>query len=170
MSLTIIPIGNPLLRKKSQKIQKVTAEIRHLANQMLETMHDANGVGLAAPQVGELIRLIVVEYPVDEEDENSEFVTYKVVNPEITWRSDEMTMGVEGCLSVPGLAGDVERHEAIKVRGLDIYGRPVRYELNGWLARIFQHEIDHLDGVCYVDRSDNVWQLGTEDDDSQTPA
>ena len=93
--------------------------------------------------------------------------TYQVVNPEIIWRSEEMVIGVEGCLSIPGLAGEVERHEAVKVRGLDVYGRPVKYDLKGWIARIFQHEIDHLDGVCYVDRSSNVWQLDAEDDEME---
>lgn len=167
MSLPVIQIGNPILRKKSHKIAKVTAETRRLAKEMLETMRAEHGVGLAAPQVGQLVRLIVIEYPENDEVEGSPLRTYQVVNPEITWRSEEMTMGVEGCLSVRGLAGEVERHESIKVKGLDVYGRPVKYDLNGWIARIFQHEIDHLDGVCYVDRSDNVWQLESEDGDEE---
>lgn len=167
MSLSIVQIGNPVLRKKSHKIPRVTAETRRLADEMLETMREAHGVGLAAPQVGELVRLIVVEFPEDDEKEDSPLRTYQVVNPEIIWRSEEMVIGVEGCLSIPGLAGEVERHEAVKIRGLDVYGRPVKYDLKGWIARIFQHEIDHLDGICYVDRSSNVWQLGAESDEAE---
>ena len=120
MSLPIVQIGNPVLRKKSHKISRITAETRRLANEMLETMREAHGVGLAAPQVGELVRLIVVEFPEDDEKEDSPLRTYQVVNPEIIWRSEEMVIGVEGCLSIPGLAGEVERHEAVKVRGLDV--------------------------------------------------
>lgn len=170
MSLSIIPIGNPILRKKSHKITKVTDETRRLADEMLSTMREAQGVGLAAPQVGRLVRLIVVEYPEDDEKEDSPMTTYQVINPEIIWRSEETVVGVEGCLSIPGLAGEVERHESIKVRGLDLQGRAVRYNLSGWPARIFQHEIDHLDGVCYVDRSDNVWQLSSEDEEAAEEA
>jgi peptide deformylase len=81
-----------------------------------------------------------------------------VLNPEITKASEEMLMGVEGCLSIPNLVGEVERHAAIQVRGLNRHGKPMKFKAEGWLARIFQHEIDHLNGILFTDRATRVWQ------------
>jgi peptide deformylase len=91
---------------------------------------------------------------------------YVVVNPEITRRSSEMISASEGCLSIPGYVGDVERHVAVTVRGLNRRGQPVRLKARGWTARIFQHEIDHLDGVLFIDRAERVWRLEPE---AETP-
>ncbi len=151
----IVIIENPVLRRKAKKVVKITAEHRKLIEDMIETMRDAPGVGLAAPQVGESERLIVVEYaeePENEDDPPKKKKLYVVINPEIVRASEEMVQGTEGCLSVPGWVGDVMRHEAVTVRGLNRNGEKIKIEAEGWLARIFQHEIDHLEGVLYTDK------------------
>jgi len=139
-----------VLRSKSWKVQKVTPRLVAFAKQMLETMRNANGVGRAAPQVGRLQRLFVVELPEDEEN-NEPQQTYIVFNPEIIKGRGEQ-IGYEGCLSIPGYIGEVARNEQITVEGLNEKGRPVRLKAEGYLARVFQHEIDHLDGILYTDR------------------
>ncbi len=133
----------PVLRRKARPLRRVDAATRKLAADMLETMREAPGVGLAAPQIGRSERLIVVEY----EDEH-----YALANPEIAWRSNETASGEEGCLSLPTLYGDVERAIAVRVKALDLSGKHVTIEAKDWLARIFQHEVDHLDGVLFPDR------------------
>ena len=139
-----------MLRTKARKVQAVTPKMVALAEQMLETMREANGIGLAAPQVGVLQRLFVVEVPEDEEnDEPAQ--TYVFFNPKIIKGRGEQ-VGYEGCLSIPGYIGEVARRERITVEGLDEKGNPVRLKVEGYLARVFQHEIDHLDGVLYTDR------------------
>ena len=158
MILDIVQIGDPVLRRKAHKITQIDRDIRLLADDMVETLHDSGGVGLAAPQIGESIRMIVVEYPEDDSVEDSPVKTYKVINPEIIWRSEETVEGNEGCLSIPGYVGTVERNESIKVKGLSVFGRPLKISASGWLARIFQHEIDHLEGICYIDRATEIFQ------------
>ena len=158
MILDIVKIGDPVLRRKAHKITQIDRDIRLLADDMVETLHDSGGVGLAAPQVGESIRMIIVEYPEDDTVEDSPLKTYKVINPEIIWRSEETVEGNEGCLSIPGYVGTVERNESIKVKGLSVFGRPLKISASGWLARIFQHEIDHLDGICYIDRATEIFK------------
>jgi peptide deformylase len=130
---------------------------------MVETMREAPGVGLAAPQIGLSDRLIVVEYYEHEEDEDEENEdapkkVWAVLNPEIVKASEEKRMGIEGCLSIPNLVGEVERHAAVQVKGLNRHGKPMKIKAEGWLARIFQHEIDHLNGVLFTDRATRVWQ------------
>jgi peptide deformylase len=151
--LQILTVDNPqhlkVLRSKSKKVQKVTPKMAAFAQKMLEKMRDASGVGLAAPQVGILQRFFVAEFPEDEEN-NQPRETFILFNPEIVKSSGEQT-GYEGCLSVPGYVGEVARAEKITVKGLNARGRAVRYKLDGYLARVFQHEIDHLDGVLYTD-------------------
>ena len=158
MILDIVQIGDPVLRRKAHKITQIDRDIRLLAEDMVETLHDSGGVGLAAPQIGESIRMIVVEYPEDDSVEDSPVKTYKVINPEIIWRSEETVEGNEGCLSIPGYVGTVERYESIKVKGLSVFGRPLKISASGWLARIFQHEIDHLEGICYIDRATEIYK------------
>ncbi|MGD8465565.1 MAG: peptide deformylase [Anaerolineae bacterium] len=152
--LEILTVDNPtqlaILRSKAKKVQRVTPKMAALAERMLETMRQANGVGLAAPQVGVLQRLFVVELPEDEEN-NQPAETYILFNPEIVKGHGEQ-IGYEGCLSIPGYIGEVARQEQITVQGLNEKGRPARYKLDGYLARVFQHEIDHLDGILYTDR------------------
>jgi peptide deformylase len=152
----ILSEPNPVLRKKAKKVAKVTSEIRKRIDDMIETMRAAPGVGLAAPQVGVSERVIVVEYTEDEDEEEGapppKKKLYTLINPEIIWASEDMVDGTEGCLSIPGWLGDVSRHEAIAVKALNRSGQKVKINAEGWLARIFQHEIDHLDGVLYIDR------------------
>jgi peptide deformylase len=152
--LEILTVDNErqlkVLRSKSRKVQEVTPKLAAFAKRMLEAMREANGVGLAAPQVGVTLRFFVVELPEDEENDQPT-QTYIVFNPEIVKGRGEQ-VGYEGCLSIPGYIGEVARQEHITVKGLSEKGRPVRYKLQGYLARVFQHEIDHLDGILFTDR------------------
>ena len=152
--LEILTVDNPeqlrTLRSKSRQVQRVTPKLVAFAEQMLETMRDANGVGLAAPQVGVLQRLFVVELPEDEET-NTPSETYILFNPEIVKGRGEQ-IGYEGCLSIPGYLGEVARQEQITVKALNEQGRSIRLKAEGYLARVFQHEIDHLNGILYTDR------------------
>ena len=147
----IITIGHPTLRERARKVSKFDDELRTLVDDMIETMHQAPGVGLAAPQVNVSRRVIVVELPADEE-EGTPAELYTFVNPEIVKVSRDVEDGQEGCLSIPGYVGDVPRSTAILVKGQDVGGRPQRVKAADYLARIFQHEIDHLDGVLFIDR------------------
>jgi peptide deformylase len=165
---TIVTLPDPVLRRKARTVTEFDKKLQALVDDMIETMRDAPGVGLAAPQVGVSERVIVVEYYVNEEAEQAEDEAKKkvwaVVNPEIVKISDEKVMGVEGCLSVPNLVGEVERHAAIQVKGLNRRGQPMRIKAQGWLARIFQHEMDHLNGVIFTDRATRVWLPETEEE------
>jgi peptide deformylase len=156
----IITPENPVLRRKARKVTTFDENLHTLIDDMVETMLDAPGVGLAAPQVAESQRVITVQLP-DEPEEygDNAGVLYAVVNPEIVRASRETENGVEGCLSVPGYVGRVERAAMVKVRGQDQHGKPVRLKVEGYLARVFQHEIDHLDGVLFIDKASEVWEI-----------
>ncbi|MEL7590550.1 MAG: peptide deformylase [Anaerolineaceae bacterium] len=153
----IITLPHPTLRRKARKVTEFGKEFQQLVDDMVETMREAPGVGLAAPQIAVSERVIVVEFG-DEEDEEAPQKLYVVANPEIVNASEEMVLGIEGCLSVPELVGEVERHQSITVKGLNRHGKPMKIKAEGWLARIFQHEMDHLDGILYPDRTDKVWR------------
>jgi peptide deformylase len=153
----IVSLPQPVLRHKARKVSDFGPDFQTLVDDMVETMRQAPGVGLAAPQVGESIRLIVVEYG-DDENEDIPPKLYVLVNPEITRTSADTLVGTEGCLSIPGIQGDVERFEAVTVKGLNRHGKPMTVKAKGWLARIFQHEIDHLEGILFVDRAEKLWQ------------
>lgn len=171
MSLrTIVTLPDPVLRRKAHPVTKFDKDLHTLIDDMVETMREAPGVGLAAPQIGLSERLLVVEYYMREEDEDNEEAPRKVwaiINPEIVKASEEMVMGVEGCLSIPGLVGEVERHEGVLVKGLNRHGKPMKVKAKGWLARIFQHEIDHLNGVLFPDIATRVWQPQEEVEEEQ---
>lgn len=154
-----------VLRKKAEPVVDFTDDLRSLVDDMVETMRVAPGVGLAAPQIGISKRLIVVEFG-DEEDEEYPKQLYVVANPEIVKMSDETVTGIEGCLSVPGVVGEVDRAEVVIVRGQDPFGKKFKIRAQGWLARIFQHEIDHINGLLYTDRAENLWQ--PEDDEEES--
>jgi len=157
----IVHLQDPVLRKKAHKITEFDKDLQTLIEDMIETVRVAPGVGLAAPQVNVSTRLIVVEYVVNEEaeeEENPPKKLYVVVNPEIVQASEEMVMGAEGCLSIPGLLGEVERHQEVVIKGLNRFGKPQKIKAKGWMARIFQHEIDHLEGVLFVDRAAQIWK------------
>ncbi len=160
--LDIVTLPEPILRRKARKVTDFGGDLQTLIDNMVETMRVAPGVGLAAPQVDVPLRVIVVEYSEDEEDEEKPPKLYTLVNPEIIKFSDEKEMGTEGCLSIPGYAGDVDRHLGVVVKALNRRGQPVKVKANGWLARIFQHEIDHLDGVLFIDRAEKVWKVEGE--------
>ena len=154
----IVTLPQAILRHKARKVTDFGPDLQALADDMVETMRQAPGVGLAAPQVGESLRLIVVEYG-DEENEEQPPKLYVMANPEITRVSEDKLVGPEGCLSIPGIQGDVERYAAITVKGLNRHGKSMTVKAHGWMARIFQHEIDHLDGVLFIDKATKVWQL-----------
>ena len=162
---SIIGPDNPILRKKARAVANVNdPAVQKLIDDMLETMREAPGVGLAAPQVAVSQRLTVIEYaelPPDapEDAPPPEPKLYVIINPEIVARSDEMVDGTEGCLSIPGYVGNVLRHEAVTVKALNRKGKPIKIKAKGWLARIFQHEIDHLDGVLFIDKASKMWRL-----------
>jgi peptide deformylase len=164
--LEIVKVPAPVLRRKANRITNFDKDLQTLIDDMVETMRQAPGVGLAAPQVGVSQRLIVVEY--GQEDEEGEETLpkklYAVINPEIIAVSEEKVIGVEGCLSVPGLIGEVERHTHIIVKAQNRFGKPVKYKLSGWKARIFQHEIDHLEGVIFTDIASSVWKPTPEEE------
>lgn len=155
--LNIVTTPDPVLRRKARKITTFDKDLQALIDNMIETMREAPGVGLAAPQVGVSERLIVIEYG-DDEDETVPKKLFVVANPEITSASEETVQGVEACLSIPRLVGEVDRHEALVIKGLNRYGKPIKIKTDGWLARIFQHEIDHLEGVLFTDRASRVWR------------
>ncbi|MCX5751513.1 MAG: peptide deformylase [Candidatus Saganbacteria bacterium] len=140
--LKIVTYPNPVLAKKAKAVAKVIPEIKKLIKDMLETMYKAPGVGLAAPQVGRSIRLIVIdigEGPI------------ALINPKVTAKHGEQTL-VEGCLSLPGIEAPVKRASNVTVTGLNEKGKKVNYDAEGLLATVFQHEIDHLDGIVCIDR------------------
>jgi len=159
----IITLPNPVLRRKARKVTRFEAGFQKLVDEMIETMREAPGVGLAAPQVGASDRLIVVEYPVNDDQEDAPKKLFIVANPQIIQTGEETEMGIEGCLSIPGLHGEVERALTVTVKGQNRHGQPVRIKAKGWLARIFQHEIDHLDGIVFTDRAVRVWKPTPEE-------
>jgi len=179
----VITIGDPRLREPSDEIAEITPEIEQLIDDMIETMHEADGIGLAAVQVGEMQRIILVELPemepemeMEDSEEGEEIEPiqgqgelYIVLNPRIVRESKETEVGIEGCLSVPGYVGEVERAVQVTVRGRDRHGKKFRLRPHGLLARVFQHEIDHCNGVLYVDKLtdvDKMWIVveGTEEE------
>lgn len=160
--LEILQIGNPILRRRGVQVKRFDDGLARLAEDMIETMHAASGVGLAAPQVGVSTRLIVVEMP-DSEDYPHPGERWVVCNPEVVKASQETEVGQEGCLSVAGYVGMVERPTAVTIKGQDLQGRKIRVKADGFLARAFLHEIDHLSGVLYVDRAEKDTVMTVEE-------
>ncbi|HLZ64290.1 MAG TPA: peptide deformylase [Ktedonosporobacter sp.] len=141
----IITTENPILRQKAKKVHRFDPSLQKLVDDMFETMHSANGVGLAAPQIAQSIRVFVAEY----EDRK-----VALFNPEII-KAEGEELGSEGCLSIPGYVGEnIRRATKVVVKGQDVRGKPQRVTAEGWFARILQHEIDHLDGILFLDRLD----------------
>ncbi|MBN1264841.1 MAG: peptide deformylase [Anaerolineales bacterium] len=170
MILPVRTIPDPVLRQKARNVSRVTDKTRELLQNMVETMRDEPGVGLAAPQVGISERLIVVEYTEESEDSGAAKKPsrlYQLVNPEIVRHSRDTVEGNEGCLSIPGYLGTVDRYRQVTIKGLNQYGDPVRIKASDWLARVFQHEIDHLDGVLYIDRASEMFELVEEQEETE---
>ena len=148
--MSILPIllhPDPRLKKTCDVVPSVDAETRKLADSMLETMYDAPGVGLAAPQVGSMARIFVMDCTDDETDSQP----LVLINPEITWSSDDLNVHSEGCLSLPELFEDVERPAQVRMSFLDIDGKPHEQQFDGLWATCAQHELDHLNGVLFID-------------------
>jgi len=161
---TIATFPAKVLREETAVITEFDQDLSVLVNDMVETMRVAPGVGLAAPQISVSKKLVVVEFG-REDDENFPKQVYVLVNPEIVNQSEEMVRGIEGCLSVPDLIGSVDRARVVTVKAQDQHGKPLKIRAEGWLARIFQHEIDHINGILYTDRTNDIWQPDEDDED-----
>jgi peptide deformylase len=157
----IVKVGDAddgVLHNKAMRVRSFGPELHSLLDDMLETMREAPGVGLAAPQVGVGLRVTVVEYPEDEEDAENTLRVYELINPEIV-KAKGSESAEEGCLSLPGMTADVERSTYVLVRAQDRNGKEYRVKAYDWLARIFQHEIDHLHGVLMTDKATQIYRL-----------
>ena len=162
----ILRMGNPILLKVSEKVKKFdTPEIHELIKDMIETMKDAEGAGLAAPQVGESIQLVIFGVDKNERYPEAEEVPFTVlINPVITPLTQDKEDDWEGCLSVPGMRGVVPRYKEINYKGFDQYGNEIDRDVEGFHARVVQHECDHLFGVLYPTRIENMKLFGFHDE------
>jgi peptide deformylase len=162
MRLSILQYGDPILRTKGKRIEKIDERIRELAQNMIETMHAASGVGLAAPQVGESLQLTVLDVSQVEDRLSTMELNGKsvdpqramplvLINPQIDLGGETET-ATEGCLSFPEITGEIERAKSITVRAQNLDGEAVEIEATGFLARAVQHEVDHLNGILFIDR------------------
>ena len=162
MRFSILQYGDPILRTKGKPIDKIDPRIRELAQNMVETMHAANGVGLAAPQIGEALQLTVLDVSEVEDRPstmklNGESIDPKIamplvlINPQIDLGA-ETEKGTEGCLSFPEITGEIVRAKSMTVRAQNLDGEPIEIEMTGFLARAVQHEVDHLNGILFIDR------------------
>ena len=165
-TLTVRPIrylGDPVLRRQAKKVRRPDESIRRLVDDMIESMVAAQGVGLAAPQIGVGLRVVVIGMP-DEEP-------FALLNPVVVKRSGERRMEGEGCLSVPGYRGELTRSQRVVVKALDLDGREVRIRAeDNLLAQALEHEVDHINGILYVDRLDSMNDLMKLEGDSWVPA
>ena len=180
----IITPADDRLRRAALKVTSFDKTFQQLVDDLLLTMHAAPGVGLAAPQVGESLRLFVAHLehePAADDAEDAATADVEpsaepaapaapgvgrvlvMVNPEITRFSEELEVGTEGCLSLPGFAGDVERPRTITIKYRDRHNQPHKLHTHGWMARVLQHEYDHLEGVLFIDRALDVWRIDTKD-------
>ena len=165
--LKVSRMGNPVLRQQALEIpgaEVTSPPLQRLAADMVETMIDYEGIGLAAPQVFQSLRLIVLGMPDVDPDEEGVIPLTVLFNPEFTAMSDERVDGWEGCLSIPDIRGVVPRSAAVNVKGLDAQGQPVELSAEGFFARVLQHEIDHLDGVIFLDRMEDLATLSYFDE------
>lgn len=159
--LEVKTYGNPVLRNDCAEISEITSEITDLAERMVECMYDSNGIGLAAPQIGENLRMFVIDTRIEEgeiyntpgEAYLSPMMPMAIINPEIVTSSGPDTPFVEGCLSIPGVNATVIRPEIIRLKGKLLSGEPIDIECGGLLSRCAQHEIDHLNGVLFTDKA-----------------
>ena len=162
MTLPILQYGDPILRAKGKRIEEIDDRIAELAANMFETMHAANGVGLAAQQIGEALQLTVLDVSAvedrpstlklnGEDTDPKSAMPLVLINPEIELHG-ETEIGVEGCLSFPEITGDIERAQSVRVRAQNLEGDTIEFEAGGLLARAIQHEHDHLHGILFIDR------------------
>ncbi len=162
--MEILIEGEPQLRERAMKIRQVDDELRVIALDMWETMEEAKGVGLAGPQVGIMRRIITVHVPAGMDDDESPEYRHVLLNPEVVRGYGEQT-ALEGCLSIPGWAGEVIRYDSLTVKAMGMDKKPIRIKARGYLSRVLQHEIDHLDGVLFTDRMAEDAKLYQVDDD-----
>jgi peptide deformylase len=166
MKLSILQYGDPVLRTKGKRVEEIDDHVRQLAADMLETMREANGVGLAAQQVGEALQLTVIDVSLIEDRPSAmklhgedvdlaRVMPLVLVNPQITLR-DEIEIASEGCLSFPEITGDIERAKSISLHAQDLTGNEIEFEASGLLARAIQHEVDHLNGILFIDRMNSA--------------
>jgi len=166
MILPILQYGDPILRAKGERIERIDERIRDLVGNMIETMHDAHGVGLAAQQIGEALQLTVLDVSAVEDRPSTlklsgrdidpkSAMPIALVNPEVELRG-ETELGVEGCLSFPEITGDIERAQLVLVKAQSLEGELVQIEASGLLARVIQHEHDHLQGILFIDRMNSA--------------
>ena len=148
---TIRTFGDPVLKQRAKDVTDIDGDLLSVVDTMFETMYEARGVGLAAPQVGISLRVFVVDCPEDPEDPESPLFRFVAVNPEILAASGEI-LSEEGCLSMPGVRESVKRHERVQLAALDADGKRFEITAGGLVARAIQHEMDHLDGRLFVDR------------------
>jgi len=165
----IVYLGEPVLREQAGAIEEISDDVVALAQDLVETMLEADGLGLAAPQIGEARRVIAVRVVgEDREDEGDRPRVVVLINPEIVATSDEREEGTEGCLSLPTLQGQVERHVGVEVKAVGVDGEEIVVSAEGIVARALQHEIDHLDGIVFIDRAQPdslVWLVPDEDEE-----
>ena len=147
---TMCHLPDPVLRQKAKRVSAIDSSIQRLIDDMVETMHQASGVGLAAPQVGVSLRVAVVQMPGEE--------PIAIINPKIVKRSGEREV-TEGCLSVPGYAGEIKRSISVTVKGQNRQGRAIRLKATGLMAEALEHELDHLNGILYVDHIESQDKL-----------
>ena len=169
MILAIANYGHPVLRQKGKRVDKVTDEIRQLAKDMLETMYDANGVGLAAEQIGLPLMLTVIDVTPSEQLSTMEmngksvdptqFMPLALLNPVVTNHTGEQ-VGPEGCLSVPEVTADITRAAEVDIEAVTLDGNTIKFHCGGLLARVAQHEVDHLNGILFIDRMDAATRAG----------
>ena len=158
-------IPDPVLRQKARRVSKIDDALHKLIDDMIDTMRDADGVGLAANQVGVLQRVVVIEIPEEEQ-------TRVLINPEIVRREGERVVE-EGCLSIPGFRGELVRSVKVRVRALDRDGKPVRFKADGLLAQALEHETDHINGILYIDHLESpekLWKLQPQEAGMQSEA
>jgi peptide deformylase len=165
----IVKYGNPVLRAKGKKVEKIDDELRALAADMLETMYDASGVGLAAQQIGRALQLTVIDvsdaenrpsrmWIGGEEVDPKEHMPLILINPELEL-SSEQEVGNEGCLSFPEVTAEISRSTTVKVNAKDLEGNPIEFEAAGLLGRVVQHEADHLNGILFIDRMSSATKV-----------
>lgn len=167
--LEVVTPPHPVLRQDARQVSDFGTELQELIDDMTETMRSADGVGLAANQVAVPLQVVVVELPLIESEDPDEpqppphaGELFALVNPRLSWRSRSTVAGVEGCLSLPGIVGEVERHEEVRVEAQDRNGKRFSMRFKDWMARVFQHEIDHLKGVLFtdhIDDPDKIWSV-----------
>ena len=163
--LNLRTLPDPVLRQKARRVSKMDDSLQKLIDDMIDTMRDANGVGLAANQVGILQRIVVIEIPEEEQ-------VRVLINPEITRREGERVVE-EGCLSIPGYRGELTRSLKVRVRALDRDGKPMRFKAEGLLAQALEHETDHINGTLYIDHlesADKLWKQEPQEAGAQAEA